>query len=232
MPRESNQARVERLNEIITALRAAYPNAHCELNFKTPIELLIATILSAQCTDKRVNLVTPVLFNKYRSAADFAAAPIAELEEAIRTTGFFRNKAKNIKACCRKLIESHGGQVPKTMEELTRLDGVGRKTANVVLGNAFDINVGIVVDTHVARLSQRLGLTRETTPEKIEQALMTMVPREHWTLFSHWLIWHGRRRCFARNPDCANCEIRASCPSAGKFPASLKPHADGSGTEI
>jgi endonuclease-3 len=175
--------------------------------------LLVATILSAQCTDKRVNIVTAELFRKYRSAADYANADLTELEQAIKTTGFFRNKAKNIQACCRKLVEKHDGEVPSTMEELIHLDGVGRKTANVVLGNAFDINVGVVVDTHVGRLSERLGLTKEANPEKVEQELMKLVPREQWTLFSHWLIWHGRRRCSARKPDCANCEISELCPS-------------------
>ena len=155
------------------------------------------------------------MFKKYRSAADYANAPLSELEQAIRTTGFFRNKAKNIQACCRKLIERHGGQVPRTMEELTQLDGVGRKTANVVLGNTFGVNVGVVVDTHVARLSQRLGLTRQKSPEKIEKELMALVPQKQWTLFSHWLIWHGRRRCGARKPDCASCEIQKLCPQIG-----------------
>jgi endonuclease-3 len=153
------------------------------------------------------------LFKQYRSAADYAHAPLAELERAIQSTGFFRNKAKNIQACCHKLVERHAGEVPRTMEALRQLDGVGRKTANVVLGNAFGVNEGVVVDTHVARLSQRLALTRETTPEKIEQDLMALVPRDQWTLFSHWLIWHGRRRCPARKPDCARCEIRKLCPS-------------------
>src|SRR5574339_476869 len=161
MPRETNEAKVARTKKIIAGLRKAYPDAHCELNFSNPLQLLIATILSAQCTDKRVNMVTADLFKKYRTAKDFAIADLAELEEAIKTTGFFRNKAKNIQACCRALVEKHGGEVPRTMEELFALDGVGRKTANVVLGNAFDINVGVVVDTHVARLSQRLGFTRE-----------------------------------------------------------------------
>ena len=177
--------------------------------------MLIATILSAQCTDKRVNIVTKELFKKYRSAADYANASLAELEQAIKSTGFFRNKAKNIQACCRRLVERHGGQVPRTMEELTQLDGVGRKTANVVLGNAFGINAGVVVDTHVARLSHRLGLTKQKTPEKIEQELMALVPQKQWTLFSHWLIWHGRRRCYARKPDCDHCEIRKLCPQIG-----------------
>ncbi len=197
-------------------MQKTYPDAHCELNHSNPLELLVATILSAQCTDKRVNVVTAGLFKKYRTAADYAKANPAELEQDIKTTGFYRNKAKNIQACCRKLLERHSGQVPKTMEELTHLDGVGRKTANVVLGNAFGSQEGIVVDTHVARLSHRLGLTRQSDPEKIEQELMKLVPRELWTLFSHWLIWHGRRRCSARSPDCPNCEIKELCPSAGK----------------
>jgi endonuclease-3 len=196
-------------------LERAYPRAHCELNFANPLELLIATILSAQCTDKRVNLVTAGLFEKYRSARDFAAANLVELETDIRSTGFYRNKAKNIKACCAALVEKFGGEVPRTMEALQALAGVGRKTANVVLGNAFGINVGVVVDTHIARLSQRLGLTRHRAPEKIEQDLMVLVKQDKWTLFSHWLIWHGRRRCGARKPDCANCEVLKLCPRIG-----------------
>ncbi len=215
MPRESSEAKSVRLKKIITALDRTYPEAHCELDNADPLELLIATILSAQCTDKRVNIVTAVLFKKYRSAADYANAPLAELEQGIKSTGFFRNKAKNIQACCRKLIVRHGGRVPRAMEELTQLDGVGRKTANVVLGNAFDINVGVVVDTHVARLSQRLGLTKQKTPEKIELELMALVPQKQWALFSHWLIWHGRRRCDARRPDCEGCEIKKLCPRIG-----------------
>src|SRR5262245_51311818 len=211
MPAESTRDKIERTRHIIAGLRQAYPDAHCELNYTNPLELLIATILSAQCTDKRVNVVTSDLFRRYRTAADYAAAPLPELEEAIRTTGFFRNKAKNIQACCRALVEKHAGVVPQTMEDLVHLNGVGRKTANVVLGNAFRINDGVVVDTHVARLSARLGLTGETDPIKVEQDLMSLVPKEQWTLFSHWLIWHGRRRCFARNPDCLNCEIRLLC---------------------
>src|SRR5579862_4002315 len=169
MPRETLKARITRLKKIIAALDQTYPEAHCELDHKSPLELLIATILSAQCTDKRVNIVTPELFKKYRSAADYANAPLAELEQAIRTTGFFRNKARNIKAACQAIVEKHGGKVPQTMEELIQLGGVGRKTANVVLGNAFGINVGVVVDTHVARLSFRFGLTKNSAPEKIEQ---------------------------------------------------------------
>jgi endonuclease-3 len=220
MPRESKQAKLNRTTRIIAGLRSAYPNAHCELNHSNPLELLIATILSAQCTDKRVNLVTPRLFKRYPSAAAYADAPATELQDAIKSTGFFRNKTKSIQAACRTLVDKHKGQVPRTMDELRELGGVGRKTANVVLGNAFNINCGIVVDTHVARLSARLDLTTEKTPEKIEQALMPLVPQETWTLFSHLLIWHGRRRCSARNPDCANCEIRGLCPRIGvKTPA-------------
>ena len=216
MPRETAQAKAARVRKIIAGLQKTYPGAHCELNFSNPLELLIAVILSAQCTDKRVNIVTAELFKEYRTAADYANADRAELEQAVKTTGFFRNKAKNLQACCRKLVELHGGQLPRTMEKLTHLDNVGRKTANVVLGNAFNLNVGIVVDTHVTRLASRLGLTRHTNPEKIEQDLMQLVPQDQWTLFSHWLIWHGRRRCFARKPDCAACEIAGLCPSAGR----------------
>jgi endonuclease-3 len=215
MPRETNQAKAARLKKILAGLQKAYPNAHCELDHSSPLELLVATILSAQCTDKRVNIVTADLFKKYRSAADYANADITALERDIKTTGFFRNKAKSIQACCRALVEQYGGQVPRTMEALTQLDGVGRKTANVVLGNAFHMNIGIVVDTHVARLAQRLGLTRQEDPEKIEQELMHLVPQPQWALFSHWLIWHGRRRCFARGPDCAGCEIAKLCPRIG-----------------
>lgn len=215
MARETPEAKSTRSKKIIAGLRKVYPNAHCELDHSTPLELLVATILSAQCTDKRVNMVTAELFKKYRSAADYAHADTAKFEQDIKSTGFYRNKAKNIQACCRKLVERHGGQVPGTMEELTQLDGVGRKTANVILGNAFGVNAGIVVDTHVARLSQRLGLTRQKDPEKIEQGLMALVPQKLWTLFAHWLIWHGRRRCFARKPDCAHCEVKKLCPQIG-----------------
>src|ERR1044071_8897135 len=215
MPRETKKEKAARIRKIIAGLKKAYPDAHCELNFSNPLELLIATILSAQCTDKRVNIVTTELFKKYRTAADYVVAPASELEEAIKTTGFFRNKTKSIKSAAESLVEKHRGEVPRSMEELLELGGVGRKTANVILGNAFDINVGIVVDTHVARLSQRLGLTREKDPQNIEQQLMVMVPQKEWTLFSHWLIWHGRRRCYARNPDCGNCEIKSLCPRIG-----------------
>jgi len=198
------------------ALAKVYPDAHCELDFTDPLQLLVATILSAQCTDKRVNLVTKDLFARYRTAADFANVSQEELEEAIRSTGFYRNKAKAIRSMASDLVAKHNGQVPDTMEALTALAGVGRKTANVVLGNAFGKNEGVVVDTHVARLSQRLGLTKQSAPEKIEEDLMALIPRERWTDFSHWLIWHGRRRCIARKPDCANCEVASLCPSAFK----------------
>jgi endonuclease-3 len=215
MPRETATAKKERTMKIIAALQRTYPNAHCELNFSNPLQLLVATILSAQCTDKRVNLVTAELFKKFRSAKDFASAPLAEIETAVKSTGFFRNKAKNIKACCAALVEKYRGEVPRSMDELHALAGVGRKTANVVLGNAFNINVGVVVDTHVTRLSNRLGLVRGTDAVKLEQELMPLVPQRDWTLFSHWLIWHGRRRCAARKPDCANCEIQKLCPQIG-----------------
>ncbi len=215
MPRETQSAKASRLKRILTGLQKTYPAARCELDHTNPLELLIATILSAQCTDKRVNLVTKDLFKKYRTAADYANADSATLEQDIKTTGFFRNKTKSIQACCRALVERHGGQVPRTMEELTQLGGVGRKTANVVLGTAFGINAGIVVDTHVARLSQRLGLTAQQDPERIEGELMRLVPQAQWTMFSHRLIWHGRRRCFARGPDCPNCEIARLCPRVG-----------------
>jgi len=208
--------RVERATALVAELPRIYPEAHCELDYRNPLELLVATILSAQCTDKRVNLVTQELFRVCKTAADYVALPPEQLEEIVKSTGFFRAKAKSIRACCAALVARHGGAVPRTMEELTALAGVGRKTANVVLGNAYGINVGVVVDTHVQRLSRRLGLTKETTPEKIEVDLMKLVPRAHWTLFSHWLIWHGRRRCAARKPDCAGCEVARLCPSAGR----------------
>ncbi|MGB8166594.1 MAG: endonuclease III [Chthoniobacteraceae bacterium] len=206
--------RAERAAALVEALPRGYPDAHCELDYTNPLELLVATILSAQCTDKRVNIVTKELFRVCRSAADYVALPQEQLEDLVKTTGFFRAKAKNIKACCAELVAKHHGEVPRTMEALTALAGVGRKTANVVLGNAFEINVGVVVDTHVQRLSRRLGLTKQTDPVKIEQDLMKLIPQEKWTLFSHWLIWHGRRRCFARKPDCAACELSTLCPSA------------------
>jgi endonuclease-3 len=207
----------ERVRQLVQIFPEIYPGAHCELDFKNPLQLLIATILSAQCTDKRVNMVTPVLFSKYRTAQDYARASQLEIENAIKSTGFFRNKARSIRAAAAKMVECFAGKVPETMQELRELPGVGRKTANVVLGNAFGKDEGIVVDTHVARLSQRLRLTRETDPEKIERDLMKLVPRTHWTNWSHWLIWHGRRRCFARKPDCSQCEIFRLCPSGKSF---------------
>jgi endonuclease-3 len=213
MARESQAARTERAARIARVLRETYPDAHCELNFSNPLELLVATILSAQCTDKQVNIVTADLFKKYKRAADYASADLVGLENDIRRIGLFRNKAKNIKACCAQLVERFAGEVPRTMEELVSLEGVGRKTANVVLGNAFGINEGVVVDTHVARLAERLELTRETKPDKIESDLAKLVPRQDWAMLSHWLIWHGRRRCFARGPQCGQCEIAEICPS-------------------
>ena len=207
----------ERVKQLIKVWPKVYPDAHTELNFKTPLELLIATILSAQCTDKRVNMVTPHLFKKYRSAKDYANAPQLELENAIKSTGFFRSKTKSIKGATSTIVTKFGEKVPDSMEGLRQLPGVGRKTANVVLGNAFGKNEGIVVDTHVIRLSQRLGLTKQKDPEKIERDLMKLVPKEHWTNWSHWLIWHGRRRCYARKPDCVNCEVFKLCPSGKVF---------------
>jgi len=214
-PKHTAPVKAAPINRLINALRATYPSAHCALDYRSPLELLIATILSAQCTDKRVNMVTPALFARFRTAADFANAPQRELEGLIRSTGFYRNKAKAIRAACKDIAEQHDGQVPDTMEALTSLHGVGRKTANVVLGNAFGKNEGVVVDTHVGRLSRRLGLTEQTHPEKIERDLMQLVPRDQWALFAHWLIWHGRQRCFARNPDCRHCELARWCPRIG-----------------
>ncbi len=217
MAKESAADKKVRAHRIIDGLKKAYPTAHCELNYSTPLELLIATILSAQCNDKQVNIVTEGLFKKHRTAEDYAKVLLAELEQDIKRIGLFRNKAKNIQAACRVLVEKHGGEVPREMAALVELNGVGRKTANVVLGNAFGINEGIVVDTHVARLAERLDLSKASTPEKIEADLQKLVPQEEWTLFSHWLIWHGRRRCYARNPDCPACEIKALCPVGRKI---------------
>ena len=200
---------------LLEILRTTYPDAHCELNHDDPFQLLVATILSAQCTDVRVNMVTPALFKKYPDAKSLAAARQEDVEELIRSTGFFRNKAKNLIAAAKSLIHEHNGEVPKDLETLTNLPGVGRKTANVVLGNAYGIESGIVVDTHVARLSKRLGLTKHKDPVKIEKDLIKQIPQDAWTLWSHLLIWHGRRRCMARNPDCPNCELRTLCPTAG-----------------
>jgi endonuclease-3 len=204
---------------IARRLAVDYADARCALNFTSPLELLIATILSAQCTDTRVNIVTASLFRKYRSAADYAVAPLHELEKEIQSTGFFRNKAKSIKGCCQKLVDEHGGEVPSTLEDLVHLPGVGRKTANVVLGTAFSIASGVVVDTHVTRISRRLGLTRETDAVKIERDLMEEVPRAQWIDFSHRLIHHGRRICLARNPKCEVCGLSRWCPRIGVKPA-------------
>lgn len=221
---DTKSPRPERAKALCAAFPRIYPDAHCELTFSNPLELLVATILSAQCTDVQVNKVTPELFRKYRTANDYAEADPAGLEHDLRAIGLYRNKAKNIRACCRLLVDEHGGKVPESMEALVQLPGVGRKTANVVLGNAFGQNVGVVVDTHVARLSARLGLTRETDPKKIELVLMKLVPQKDWTLFSHWLIFHGRRRCKAVNPDCPHCEVQQLCPSFGKL-AKQKPQS-------
>jgi len=195
-------------------LLALYPDAHCELDFKTPFQLLVATILSAQCTDRRVNMVTPVLFSRYPTVESLARAKQEDVEEIIKSTGFFRNKAKSIIAMAGALVDRHGGEVPSTLAELVTLPGVGRKTANVILGNAFDINEGVVVDTHVGRLAVRLGLTRETDPVKVEQELMKLFPRERWTMLAHLLIFHGRRVCDAKKPRCGECALNRICPSS------------------
>ena len=200
--------------EILARLKKEYPDAHCELDFETPLQLLIATILSAQCTDKRVNMVTPELFRTFPDAESLAKAGPAKLEELIKSTGFFRNKTKSLLGMSAAVVERHNGDVPSTMEELFKLPGVGRKTANVVLGNAFNINEGVVVDTHVGRLSIRLGFTDETDPVKVEQILMSIIPRDDWTLVSHLLIFHGRRVCVARVPRCEACVLADVCPSA------------------
>ena len=200
--------------EILVRLKKEYPDAHCELDFETPLQLLIATILSAQCTDKRVNMVTPALFRKYPDAESLSAADTAELEELIKSTGFFRNKTKSLLGMSAAVAERHQSNVPSTMEDLVNLPGVGRKTANVVLGNAYNINEGIVVDTHVGRLAVRLGLTNETDPVKVEHALMPLIPRDDWTLIAHLLIFHGRRVCIARTPRCESCVLADVCPSA------------------
>jgi endonuclease-3 len=214
---KKTQLRQERVRAIVPILKKTYPNARCSLDHKSPLELLVATILSAQCTDERVNIVTKDLFRKYRSAKDYAAAPQETLEKDIQSTGFYRNKTKSLKGMAQSLIEKHQGKVPSTMEELNDLPGVGRKTANVVLGNAFGQNIGVVVDTHVARLSQRLGLTDHEDPAKIEEDLMKIVPQNEWTLWAHLLIHHGRAICQARKPKCEICPILAYCPAGQKF---------------
>jgi endonuclease-3 len=201
--------------KIANRLRVDYPDAHCSLEFSSPLELLVATILSAQCTDERVNQVTKSLFRKYPTAADYAQAPIEELERQIQSTGFFRNKAKNIKGCCQELCAKYDGQVPQVLDELVVLPGVGRKTANVVLGTAFGIASGVVVDTHVTRLSLRLGLTDQTDAVKIERDLMEELPAKEWVAFSHRMIWHGRKICQARKPKCDQCSLARWCPQVG-----------------
>jgi endonuclease-3 len=209
MPVPEEQARVR---EIVERLRERYPVARTALKFRTPLELLVATILSAQCTDERVNQVTAELFRRYRTAEEYASAPLRELERLIRPTGYYRNKARAIKAACQKLVADFGGEVPATMEALLTLPGVARKTANVVLQNAFGIASGIVVDTHVLRVAQRLGLTREKDRDKVERDLMALVPREEWIAFSHRLIAHGRETCRARRPLCGQCSLESLCP--------------------
>ncbi len=206
-------AEKQRTRKIIRLLSRAYPDARCSLDHTNPLELLVATILSAQCTDERVNLVTAELFRKYRSSDDYLRVAQAELEQDIRPTGFFRNKAKAIQGACRIISERHGGRVPSTMEELLELPGVARKTANVVLGNAYGTAAGIVVDTHVGRLSERLGLSVQKVPEKVERELMALVPERDWIAFPHLLIAHGRAVCKARTPLCAECVLAADCPT-------------------
>ncbi|MFM9058993.1 MAG: endonuclease III [Planctomycetaceae bacterium] len=216
MPRrESKAARMARAARIADRLAAAYPHARCSLDFRSPFQLLVATILSAQCTDKRVNVVTGPLFRRWPDPAALAAAKPRELEAAIRTTGFFRAKAKSILGCCRALVERHAGEVPRSLEELVRLAGVGRKTANVVMGSAFGEATGVVVDTHVGRISRRLGLTRHADPVKAERDLVSLLPRDHWIAYSHRVIEHGRTVCMARKPRCEACPLADLCPKVG-----------------
>ena len=222
MPRAEAAKWTERRERVAKAilpiLKQTYPTAKCSLDFKTPLQLLVATILSAQCTDERVNAVTKSLFKKYKSPQDYAQVPPEELERDIQSTGFYRNKTKSIRGMAQALVERHGGKVPRTMDELTDLAGVGRKTANVVLGNAFDTNVGVTVDTHVTRVSNRLALTDHLVDAvKIEQDLMRIVPREKWTQWSHLLIHHGRAICQARKPKCEICPLLPHCPAGQKF---------------
>ena len=214
MPRESGKARRERAGRIFEILEREYPEAETALNHENPFQLAVATILSAQCTDERVNMVTPELFRRFPDAEALAAAPLEEVEEIIHSTGFFRSKAKNIVGMASALLEEHGGELPRSIRELTALPGIGRKTANVILGNAFGIDEGVVVDTHVKRLAGRMGFTRETTPEKVERDLMELFPRESWTLLSHLLILHGRAVCQARKPRCGACPVAHPCPSS------------------
>ncbi|HWG47099.1 MAG TPA: endonuclease III [Gemmataceae bacterium] len=203
-----------RAGRILRKLAQLYPDAYCALNYANPLQLLVATILAAQCTDERVNQVTPALFARFPDAFAFATAEQKELEEFIKSTNFFRTKAKNILACCKQLMDQHDGQVPRTMEELVLLPGVGRKTANVILGNAYDVP-GIPVDTHVGRLSQRMGLSVHSDPVKIERDLMELIPRKQWTMFGHRMIFHGRQVCHARKPQCEECTLASLCPRAG-----------------
>ena len=219
--RESASARSSRAKTLVQRLREAYPDAHCSLDFASPFQLVIATILSAQCTDKRVNMVTPELFRRWPDAATLAGAKQRDLEAVIRSTGFFRAKAKSLLGCARALVDRHGGEVPRTIEELVRLPGVGRKTANVVLGTAFGIASGVVVDTHVGRISRRLGLTRAADAVRAERDLVRVVPRENWIQFSHGLIEHGRGDCSARRPVCDDCSLLDLCPRVSvKLPGS------------
>lgn len=204
----------QRAIELLLCLKQLYPEAPCTLNYDTPVQLMVATILSAQCTDERVNLVTPELFRRFPDAAALAGADLAELETLVRSTGFYRNKAKNIQAACRMIMEQFGGEVPKLMEDLLKLPGVARKTANVVLAHAFDIHMGVTVDTHVKRLSYRLGLTEHTDPIRIERDLMKLLPQDDWENWSIRLIYHGRAVCMARNPQCDRCALADLCPSA------------------
>lgn len=205
----------KRTDEIIKRLKKEYPDAHCALNNTNAFELLVATILSAQCTDDRVNIVTATLFRKYRTPQDYVNVSQEELADDLKSINFFNNKTKSIQNTAQKIVENFGGEVPQTMDELLTLNGVARKTANVVLGNAFGIASGVVVDTHVSRLSQRLGITEETTPEKIEMDLSKLVPKKHWVMFPHWLITHGRKICNARKPKCAECVLENICPKIG-----------------
>jgi len=214
MPPESRASKRKRAEKIFDLLREEYPDAETALDHANPFQLAVATILSAQCTDERVNMVTPELFRRFPTVDALADAPLEELETLIHSTGFFRNKAKNLVGMARALVEDHGGRLPRSLDELTRLPGIGRKTANVILGNAFGIDEGIVVDTHVRRLSGRLGLTAEKTPEKIEQDLMTLFPRDRWTPLSHLFILHGRGPCPARKPRCQECVVAHLCPSS------------------
>ncbi len=213
MPPESKRARLERAGRIQSLLLEAYPDAHCALVHRSPYELAVATVLSAQCTDARVNLVTPALFRRYPDARALARARVGELEALIRSTGFFRNKARNLIGMATALVEDHGGELPRTMRDLASLPGIGRKTANVILGNAFGIDEGVVVDTHVKRITGRLGLTRETSPIKIERDLMKLYPRSTWTMLAHLFISHGRAVCDARRPRCLECPVALLCPS-------------------